>query len=190
MELHSREILVLNLKPSNMLLTTNDQAILGDLGIPYLLHGIPIPNSDVIQRLGTPNYMAPEQWQPEVGGPISYETDSWGFGCSMVEMLTGVQPWRGKSVDDIFHSVVRKQEKPCIPSGLPPLIENILLGCFEYDLRSRPLMTDILHVFLRYVISSLIVLFSHEILISLIQKCFLLQIVGGLCLSFYYVLSN
>lgn len=146
-ELHSKEILVLNLKPSNMLLTTKDQAILGDVGIPFLLHGVPMPNTDIVQRLGTPNYMAPEQWQPEVRGPISYETDSWGFACCMIEMLTGVQPWRGKSVDEIFHSVVRKQEKPCIPSGLPPIIENVLLGCFEYDLRSRPLVTDILNVF-------------------------------------------
>ncbi|XP_062163653.1 protein KINASE OF THE OUTER CHLOROPLAST MEMBRANE 1 isoform X1 [Alnus glutinosa] len=147
LELHSKGILVLNLKPSNVLLNANDQAILGDFGIPYLLLGIPFPRSDMARRLGTPNYMSPEQWQPEVRGPISLETDSWGFGCCIVEMLTGVQPWRRRSVDEIYHSVVRKQEKPCIPDGLPLLLENVLIGCFEYDLRSRPLMTDILHVF-------------------------------------------
>jgi serine/threonine protein kinase len=103
-------------------------------------------------RLGTPNYMAPEQWQPEIRGPISSETDSWGFGCSIVEMLTGVLPWCGKSIEEIYDSVVRKQEKPHIPEGLPPPVENILLGCFEYDLRSRPLMTDILRVFKRLVL--------------------------------------
>ncbi|MED6122768.1 hypothetical protein PIB30_042974 [Stylosanthes scabra] len=27
------------------------------------------------QRLGTANYMAPEQWEPEIRGPISFETD-------------------------------------------------------------------------------------------------------------------
>lgn len=155
LELHSKGILVLNLKPSNVLLNANDQAILGDFGIPYLLLGIPFPRSDMARRLGTPNYMSPEQWQPEVRGPISLETDSWGFGCSIVEMLTGVQPWRGRSVDEIYHSVVRKQEKPCIPDGLPLLLENVLIGCFEYDLRSRPLMTDILHVFQRYLSSSM-----------------------------------
>lgn len=147
LELHSKGILVLNLKPSNVLLSENDQAILGDSGIPYLLLGIPLPSSDMARRLGTPNYMAPEQWKPEVRGPITVETDSWGFGCSIIEMLTGVQPWRGRSVDEIYHSVVRKLEKPHIPSGLPPPLENVLLGCFEHDLRSRPLMTDILHVF-------------------------------------------
>lgn len=150
-ELHSKGILVLNLKPSNVLLNENDQAILGDFGIPYLLLGIPLISSDMTRRIGTPNYMAPEQWQPEVRGPISFETDSWGFGCSIVELLTGVRPWGGKSVDEISDSVVRRQEKPDIPSGLPPAIENLLLGCFEYDLRSRPLIMDILNVFKRYV---------------------------------------
>lgn len=151
LELHSKGILVLNLKPSNVLFNENGQVMLGDFGIPYLLLGIPLPSSDMARRLGTPNYMAPEQWQPEVRGPISFETDSWGFGCSILEMLTGVQPWRGKSVDEIYHSVVRKQEKPLIPCDLPPLLEKLLTGCFEYDFRSRPLMTDILHVFKRYL---------------------------------------
>ncbi|XP_044463956.1 E3 ubiquitin-protein ligase KEG isoform X2 [Mangifera indica] len=147
LELHSKEILILNLKPFNFLLNESNEAVVGDLGIPYILLGIPLPSSDLARRIGTPNYMAPEQWQPEVRGPISFETDSWGFACSIVEMLTGVQPWCGKSVDEIYDAVVEKQEKPCIPIGLPPPIENVLLGCFEYDFRSRPLMTDILRVF-------------------------------------------
>ncbi|KAL5559779.1 hypothetical protein UlMin_035990 [Ulmus minor] len=146
LELHSKGILVLNLKPSNFLFNEHDKVILGDFGIPYMLLGIPLRSSDTIHRLGTPNYMAPEQWKPEVRGPISFETDSWGFACSVVEMLTGVQPWRGRSVDEIYQSVVRKQEKPHIPSGLPTPLENVLLGCFEYDLRNRPLITDVLNV--------------------------------------------
>nr|GMC77704.1 E3 ubiquitin-protein ligase KEG isoform X2 [Ipomoea batatas] len=146
-EMHSMDILVLNLKPTNFLLNERDQAFLGDFGIPYLLLGFKLPDSDLAFRLGTPNYMAPEQWQPQVRGPISYETDAWGFGCSIVEMLTGVQPWFGKSVEEIFQSVVINQEKPQLPSGLPPALESVLSGCFEYDLRNRPLMLDILQAF-------------------------------------------
>ncbi|GAV85702.1 Pkinase_Tyr domain-containing protein [Cephalotus follicularis] len=147
LELHSKGILVLNLKPFNFLLNETDRAVLGDAGIPYLLLGVPLLSSDMARRLGTPNYMAPEQWKPEVTGPVSFETDSWGFGCSIVEMLTGVQPWCGRSVDEIYDSVVRKQKRPLVPCGLPPPVENVLRGCFEYDLRSRPLITDILNVF-------------------------------------------
>lgn len=146
-ELQSQEMLILNLKPSNFLLDEHDHAILGDFGATFLLLGIPSPNSDMSQTMGTPNYMAPEQWEPEVRGPLSLESDTWGFGCSMLEMLTGVQPWCGRSLQQIYQSVVLKQEKPQIPSGLPPAVENLLSGCFEFDLRNRPLMADVFQAF-------------------------------------------
>ncbi|OMO54369.1 hypothetical protein CCACVL1_27847 [Corchorus capsularis] len=146
-QLHSIGLLVLNLKPSNFLLNDHDQLVLGDFGIPYLLLGIQLSDSDMALRLGTPNYMAPEQWEPDVRGPLSLETDMWGFGCSMVEMLTGVQPWFGKSIEEIYQLVVIKKEKPHIPIDLPPAVENVINGCFEYDLRNRPLVSDILHAF-------------------------------------------
>ncbi|XP_010316568.1 protein KINASE OF THE OUTER CHLOROPLAST MEMBRANE 1 isoform X1 [Solanum lycopersicum] len=146
-ELHSMNVLVLNLKPTNFLLNEHDEVFLGDFGIPYLLLGVQPPDSDLALRRGTPNYMAPEQWEPEVRGPITCETDAWGFGCSVIEMLTGVQPWFGKSVYDIYRLVVINQEKPQLPGGLPTAIENVLNGCFEYDLRNRPLMVDILQAF-------------------------------------------
>ncbi|XAR50538.1 Non-specific serine/threonine protein kinase [Bertholletia excelsa] len=145
--LHLIGLLVLNLKPSNFLLSEHNQVILAEFGIPYLLLGTPLPKSDLVLRLGTPNYMAPEQWEPDIRGPITFETDSWGFGCSIVEMLTGVQPWFGMPIDEIYDSVVIKQDKPQLPCGLPPEVENVINGCFEYDLRNRPLMTDIIQAF-------------------------------------------
>ncbi|VAI93408.1 unnamed protein product [Triticum turgidum subsp. durum] len=147
LDLHSRGIFVLNLKPCNFLLDDHDHAVLGDFGIPSLLFGLSLPNPELIQRLGTPNYMAPEQWQPNIRGPISYETDSWGFACSILEMFTGVQPWRGKSPDEIYQLVVLKKEKPIFPYNLPAEVENVLPSCFEYDFRDRPLMSDILQAF-------------------------------------------
>lgn len=148
-ELHSVGILVLNLKPTNFLLDKNKNVVVGDFGIPYLLLGIPLADADLALRLGTPNYMAPEQWEPKIRGPITLETDSWGFGCSILEMLTGVPAWFGRSNNEIYHSVVINQEKPQLPSDLPPELENTLNGCFEYDPRNRPLMQDILQVFER-----------------------------------------
>ncbi|XP_022854419.1 E3 ubiquitin-protein ligase KEG-like isoform X2 [Olea europaea var. sylvestris] len=147
MDLHAKDIFILNLKPFNFLLNENDRAVLGDFGIPYVFLGVALTNTEMTRRLGTPNYMGPEQWEPEIRGPISFETDSWGFGCSIVEMLTGILPWSGKSVDEMYKLVVKKEEKPHIPSGLPPAVENVLIGCFEYDFRSRPIMADILHAF-------------------------------------------
>ncbi|CAI9113970.1 OLC1v1037534C1 [Oldenlandia corymbosa var. corymbosa] len=148
-ELHSIGLLVLNLKPTNFLLNDQGKAVIGDFGIPYLLLGIPPVNSNFAFRLGTPNYMAPEQWEPELRGPLTCETDSWGFGCCVVEMLTGIPPWFRRSSAEIYHSTVINQEKPQLPSGVPAAVEHILNGCFEYDLRNRPLMQDIILAFER-----------------------------------------
>ncbi|KAK8630078.1 hypothetical protein V6N13_078889 [Hibiscus sabdariffa] len=64
----------------------------------------------------------PTAWDPEVRGPLSLETDVWGFGCSIVEMLSGVQPWFEKSIPEIYQSVVIKKEKPRIPEVLPVFV--------------------------------------------------------------------
>ncbi|KAL6587768.1 hypothetical protein OROMI_000746 [Orobanche minor] len=130
-ELHSIGLLVLNLKPSNFLLNEHDRAVLGDIG---LLLGIPLLDLETTLRLGTPSYTAPEYWESEVRDPLSFETDSLGFGCSIVEMLTGVLPWFGKSIEEIYQSKWTA-------------LESVISGCFEYDLRNRPLMEDILSVF-------------------------------------------
>ncbi|KAK6148994.1 hypothetical protein DH2020_016519 [Rehmannia glutinosa] len=130
-QLHQIGVLVLNLKPNNFLLDENDHVVLGDFGIPHLLLGICWHDSNLAFRLGSPNYMAPEQWEPGVRGPISYETDSWGFACSVIEMLTGNPPWFGRSVEEMHNAVVIRKEKPQVPTGLPPEVEDVLKGCFE-----------------------------------------------------------
>ncbi|XP_078438800.1 protein kinase superfamily protein [Wolffia australiana] len=145
-ELHSRGILVLNVKPCNALIDQDDRIVLGDFGIPLLLLGLSPASPELVQRLGTPKYMAPEQWEPEARGPVAVETDSWGLGCCLVEMLTGSSPWSGCSAEEVQRCVVLNQKKPEIPGGLPPLFEDLLHGCFEYDLRERPSMGDILRV--------------------------------------------
>lgn len=166
-ELHKIGVLVLNLKPSNFLLDEQDHAVLGDFGLAHLLLGIPSPDSDFEIRLGTPNYMAPEQWLPGVRGPISYETDSWGFACSIIEMLTGMPPWFGKSAEEIHRAVVLIKEKPTVPCGLPPAVEEVLRGCFEYDIRDRPSMEEILRAFERFSSSTL----PHQLLMKRMQLC-------------------
>ena len=39
-------------------------------------------------------YMAPEQHEPDdFGGRPTVKADLWGWGCVMVQMLTGEAPW-------------------------------------------------------------------------------------------------
>ncbi|KAH7447311.1 hypothetical protein KP509_01G101300 [Ceratopteris richardii] len=146
-ELHSVRIIALNLKPCNFLLDEQDKVIVGEFGIPSLILGMPLCDNEKAAWLGSPNYMAPEQWEPTVRGPLSFGTDAWGFACSIIEMFTGTMPWQGYSSKDIFSLVVKEREKPKIPNGFPPAIESILRRCFEYDYRNRPSFSEIIRAF-------------------------------------------
>ncbi len=145
MELHSRGILALNLKPCNFLLDNQNVAVVGEFGIPMLCGGISSPSSEHPYWVGSPNYMAPEQWGANLRGPISFETDCWAFACSIIEMITGEKPWNHVSPQDIFDAVVVRHQKPMVPSGLPPVVDKVLKACFEYDYRNRPAFGEILH---------------------------------------------
>jgi hypothetical protein len=147
MELHSRGILALNLKPCNFLVDNQNMAVVGEFGIPMLLGGIHSPFSEHPNWLGSPNYMAPEQWGANLRGPISLETDCWAFACSIIEMITGEMPCNHFSPQDIFDAVVVRHQKPLVPSGLPPAVDRVLKACFEYDYRSRPTFGEILRAF-------------------------------------------
>ncbi len=52
--------------------------------------------------LGTPAYMAPEQF---VGDPIDERADQFGYCCTVYEALHGVRPFKGRSLDQLFASV-------------------------------------------------------------------------------------
>ena len=149
LELHSVGIMALNLKPCNCLLDNQDKVVLGEFGIPLLLLGGAFSDNEEAIWLGTPNYMAPEQWNPEVRGPLTFETDGWGFACVIIEMFTGVRPWHNLSPREIFSRVVLKKERPKIPNDLPPAIRNTLKSCFEYDSRNRPSFDEIIRAFER-----------------------------------------
>ena len=147
MELHSHGILALNLKPCNFLLDNQDVAVVGEFGIPMLFAGSVAPSEQTVW-LGSPNYMAPEQWGANVRGPVSFETDCWPFACSMVEMLTGERPWGNMTPEEIFKAVVVKHEKPGVPKDFPPAVERVLKACFEYDYCLRPSFQEILRAFI------------------------------------------
>lgn len=147
LELHSHGVLALNLKPCNFLLDDQDVAVVGEFGIPMLYAGMVAPSERTVW-LGSPNYMAPEQWGANVRGPVSFETDCWGFACSVIELLTGERPWKNLTPEKIFKAVVDRHEKPNVPTGLPPSLERVLKRCFEYDYRRRPSVHEILQTFI------------------------------------------
>ena len=55
------------------------------------------------RRVGTPYYMAPEM----VRGNFNYASDMWSIGVILFIMVTGKQPFRGKSKEEVFEKIKR-----------------------------------------------------------------------------------
>ncbi len=80
--------------------TTNLKSSSNSVSTPSSLSGLTATGS----VLGTPAYMAPEQW---TGGTIGPAADQFAFCVALWEALTGERPFRGATLDDLKRDVAR-----------------------------------------------------------------------------------
>ena len=91
---HARNIIHRDIKPQNILLTSDYRAKISDFGVARILEA----TNDLAETLtGTRKYMAPEQYD----GEYDYRVDLYSLGFILYEMLTGRFPFRGKNHNEI-----------------------------------------------------------------------------------------
>ncbi len=86
---HERGIVHGDIKPSNLMVTHEGTVKLADFGLAQLMD----PGnrqSDTFTPMGTPEYAAPELWEP--GVVMDHRADLYSLGCVFFEMLTGAPP--------------------------------------------------------------------------------------------------
>ncbi|KAJ8414377.1 hypothetical protein AAFF_G00052470 [Aldrovandia affinis] len=99
--LHHNNVVHLDLKPQNILLTSSRP--LGDIRIvDFGLSRCMDSMKEVREILGTPEYVAPEVLNYE---PISTATDMWSIGVLTYVMLTGESPFLGSDKQETFLNV-------------------------------------------------------------------------------------
>ena len=86
---HANGVLHLDIKPGNVHVGDDGVARLLDFGVGSELWGARPSSSESI--VGTPGYMAPEQW---CGGRTDERTDVWALGVLLQELLSGRPPDR------------------------------------------------------------------------------------------------
>jgi serine/threonine protein kinase len=96
---HAAGIVHRDLKPGNILVEERDGALvprLIDFGIARALAGdqARLTPNDHAHRLGTPDYMSPEQWQDGVGA-CDARSDVFALGVVLGELMSGVLPREG-----------------------------------------------------------------------------------------------
>ncbi|MEM4407522.1 MAG: protein kinase [Candidatus Caldarchaeum sp.] len=144
---HKRGMIHRDIKPENILLTRDGLVKITDFGIAMVdtslvdsMYDSELPLSRVWDRdasltsvgsvMGSPSYMAPEQW--EDSHSVDFRADVFSFGVCMYEMFCGERPFRRSSRD-----AKERGTPPFDPielrRDLPPSLADVLRRCVSFD---------------------------------------------------------
>jgi serine/threonine-protein kinase len=132
--IHSQKIIHRDIKPENVHITTAGVVKLMDFGIAKT-QGLNMTRAGFV--LGTPAYMAPEQIR---GQAATDQVDVYAFGVMMFEMMTGVKPIGGDTIERIFHSILNEplDLEPLSNAGAPQAVRSLVARCTAKSPADRP----------------------------------------------------
>src|SRR5436190_2095567 len=144
---HELGILHRDLKPANIFLMKakhGDGFVqLGDFGLAKIVNATvtdisssATPSSRGI--IGTPEFMSPEQMQPELG--VDARADLYALGTIAYLMLGGKTPFTGDLMQLVMQKIMHKPEPLSkLRSDIPPKVERVIMHALEIDPSARPM---------------------------------------------------
>ena len=119
---HTRGVVHRDVKPSNIMLTVDNEVRIIDFGIAVWRDA---DISSIRGVAGSPSYMSPEQVKAEDLGPTS---DVYSLGAVMYELLTGRRPFKASNLAKLLHQIVYATPVPVhsLRSEVPEELEEIV----------------------------------------------------------------
>lgn len=145
---HAAGIIHRDVKPGNILLTTQGLAKLADFGIARL-HGTSLTRPSVV--VGSPAYLAPEVFD---GQPADARSDIYGLAASLYEWLSGVRPHDVNDARAISAKVAREDARPLsdVWPDCPPSLERCVQRGLSRDPGARYQTADAMAADLRLIL--------------------------------------
>ncbi len=129
---HDRGIIHRDVKPQNIIISTDGKVKLSDFGIAKATNS----NTITANVMGSVHYSSPEQVR---GGLSDAKSDIYSLGVTMYEMVTGRVPFDGDTTVAI--AIKHLQEEMVPPSrytpDLPYSLEQIILKCTQKNPERR-----------------------------------------------------
>ena len=128
---HNNKIIHRDLRPSNIIISTEDQVKITDFGTSAWLNNVPYAST----RIGSPPYMAPEQFL----GKATYQSDIYSIGCIFYEFLVGRPPIFDP---DPFKILEKAKEGKITPpriknNRISKEIDQVIMKCLSVNKEER-----------------------------------------------------
>jgi serine/threonine kinase 16 len=135
-----------DLKPANVLISDNGQAVLMDLGsvapanFTIQSRKEALELQDICAETCTAPYRPPEFF--EVGSSATYDnrTDVWSWGCTLYAMAYGQSPFDGSATSAMSGKIIYPAMNPYKETGLAGMIAPLL----KVDMKQRPFVGEVL----------------------------------------------
>jgi nucleotide-binding universal stress UspA family protein len=140
-DMHRKDVVHLDLKPTNILLRPNGQAVLIDFGLAHHSHYPDLLAEELRFPIGNWEYMAPEQ---VLGVRCDPRSDIFALGGILYQLVTGRLPFgHPHSVAELRKRLYRDPTPPrAIIPETPAWLQEIILHCLEPDARKRYTSAD------------------------------------------------
>ena len=123
---HRQGVIHRDVKPANIMVLKDGKVKVTDFGIAKAVSSSQTKSGIV---LGTPNYMSPEQIN---GHEIDGRSDIFSLGVVFFELLTGVLPFHGKNLTNLFYQVTQvkhpspREINPKVPRPVEQIVDKSL----------------------------------------------------------------